>query len=179
MLQNLTTVLLIFTLFFGMNCYGKFNLVREVYSINNRFNLGEPEGKVNKAGKSIFMILLGILPIYLGAAIIDVVFLNLVEFWTDKNPLSTTQNGEPQSGKLSDGTILEMHRKENQFYIHLQKGSLSRDFVAFQDRKDVLYEMNNGDLKEIQISEIKFGSINFLSANGKIHLLTEEGEILF
>ena len=179
MVRNVLSAFLIWSLLFSMNCYGKFNLVREVYSINNRFNLGEPEGKVNKAGKSIFMILLGILPIYLGAAIIDVVFLNLVEFWTDKNPLSTTQNDEPLSGKLSDGTTIETYKKDDKMYIHIRKDSLSKNFIAFKNKKNVLFESKDGVLSEVPFSQFQFNSIHFISAYEKPHLLTEDGDILF
>lgn len=178
MIHNLGIFLLIIMMLGSMNCYGKFNLVREVYAINNKFNIGDPGGKVNGFGKSVFMIFLGILPVYAGAIIIDVVLLNLIEFWTDKNPLSTAEN-TTTSGSLVDGTSIEGFEENGEFHIKVSKNQDVKYYLAKKNEKGVLYEKRNGKYEKISIEEIKFGSLSFISTNGKLHAISGEGTLLF
>jgi hypothetical protein len=179
MIHNLLTGLLILFLLGGMNnCFGKFNLVREVYAINQKFNIGEPGGKINGFGKSVFMIFLGIVPVYAGAIIIDIVLLNLIEFWSDKNPLSTADN-TATSGSLADGTSLQSYEENGEFHIILSKGQTTRSFLAKKEEMGVLYEKRNGKYEKIQMENIQFGSFHLVSHEGKLHALSSEGNLLF
>lgn len=178
MFNRLLKGILIFSLLWTMNCYGKFNLVREVYAINNKFNIGEPGGKVNGFGKSIFMIFLGILPVYSGALIIDIALLNLIEYWTDKNPLSTAENTHT-SGSLADGTSLKTYEENGFFYIELTRDSQTKRYRAQKREGGILYEEKYGKFSRLEVEEMDFGSVRLLHTNGKLHAISQEGALLF
>lgn len=66
-------------------CYGSFALTKKVYNWNG--TLG------NKWVKSIVFFVFGfVLPVYGLSALIDAIALNLVEFWTGSNPVTSAQN---------------------------------------------------------------------------------------
>lgn len=178
MFNRLFKGILIFSLLWTLNCYGKFNLVREVYGINNKFNIGEPGGKVNGFGKSIFMIFLAILPVYSGAIIIDIAFLNLYEFWTGNNPLSTAENTHT-SGSLSKGTSLKTYEDNGFFYIEVTENAETRKYRAKRDEFGILYREKQGNYTKIQVEEMNFGSVRLVEAEGKLHAISEKGALLF
>lgn len=65
-------------------CYGSFTLVQKVHKWNGTFG-----GKfVNELG----FLVLNIVPVYGVAAFIDVIVLNSIEFWTGKNPSSSSND---------------------------------------------------------------------------------------
>ncbi|MBP8878130.1 MAG: DUF3332 family protein, partial [Flavobacteriales bacterium] len=65
-------------------CFGEFALVRKVYEWND--NLSD-----SKFVKTLVFYVLNIIPVYGIASFIDVVILNLIEFWSGSNPLSMNE----------------------------------------------------------------------------------------
>lgn len=61
-------------------CFGSFNLTRKLYTWND--SLGD------KFVKSLVMWVMLIIPVYSLAGLADLAILNLVEFWTGKNPMA-------------------------------------------------------------------------------------------
>ncbi len=61
-------------------CYGSFNLTRRLYTWNG--SLGD------RFVKSLVMWVMVIVPVYGLAGFADFAILNLVEFWTGKNPMA-------------------------------------------------------------------------------------------
>lgn len=80
MRKKIAPVALGLALAFGIQgCYGRFQLVRNLYSWN---------GKVgNKWVNELVFLAMYIIPVYGIAGFVDVVILNTVEFWTGKNPM--------------------------------------------------------------------------------------------
>jgi len=86
-------------------CYGSFELVKKVHRFNGKLG----DRFVNELG----FLVMNIIPVYGVAAFIDAVVLNTVEFWTGRNP-STSSNDTviPLDATASltlrgaDGTIL-------------------------------------------------------------------------
>jgi hypothetical protein len=62
-------------------CFGSFALVKKVYEFNDGIS-------DNKVVKTLVFYLLNIIPIYGIASFVDVVALNLIEFWTGSNPIA-------------------------------------------------------------------------------------------
>jgi hypothetical protein len=112
MIHNLATGILLLSVFFSSNCFGRFTLVQKVHGINDDLNIGE--GKINVFTKSIFMILMGVVQLYTGAIVLDILFLNLVEFWTEKNPL-TVDTSHLKKQTLADGSQIEFTHKKDSF----------------------------------------------------------------
>jgi hypothetical protein len=65
-------------------CYGSFNLVRKVHKWNGTFG----DKFVNEIG----FLVLNIVPVYGVAAFVDAIVLNSIEFWTGKNPSSSSND---------------------------------------------------------------------------------------
>ena len=61
-------------------CFGKFQLTRKVYDINQSID----EKYVRSAATWIFVIV----PVYGVAALLDLIVFNVIEFWTGENPAS-------------------------------------------------------------------------------------------
>jgi hypothetical protein len=86
-MKRFLNVLLVGALSFGFlsNCFGKFGLLKKVYSINAGITIGS--GKWVGFFRSVLMIF----PFYIAYAVagfLDVLLFNLIEFWTDNNPVS-------------------------------------------------------------------------------------------
>ena len=169
MLHNIISGILLFSLLFTSNCFGKFTLLQKVHGINAQINVGE--GKVNGAFKSLFMILMAVVPIYPGAIVLDVVFLNLVEFWTDKNPLGGESNAKVEIEILEDGTKISKTKNGNELTISISKDYRSNSFIALKEEPGKLFIKKNNKLEEIKIETLEFGSLLLVSFNGKNQIL--------
>ncbi len=93
-------------------CYGSFELVKKVHKFNG--TLG------NKFVNELGFLVMNIVPVYSVAAFVDAVLLNSIEFWTGKNP-STSSNDVvlPLDATASltlrgaDGTVLFTSKTES------------------------------------------------------------------
>ena len=66
-------------------CFGSFQLTQDVYTWNKRV------AGNNKWSRELVFLLVGpILPVYGVATFLDAVFVNSVEFWTGKNPVTAS-----------------------------------------------------------------------------------------
>ena len=66
-------------------CFGSFQMTRDVYSWNQKV------AGNNKWSRELVFLLIGpILPVYTVATFLDAVFVNSVEFWTGKNPMTSS-----------------------------------------------------------------------------------------
>ncbi|MGB7631149.1 MAG: DUF3332 family protein [Candidatus Deferrimicrobium sp.] len=64
-------------------CFGKFQLTRKVYDINQSID----DKYVRSAATWIFVIV----PVYELAALLDLIVFNVIEFWTGENPAAETK----------------------------------------------------------------------------------------
>lgn len=74
-----------------MGCYGEFALTKAVYEFNG-------DVSDNEFVQSLVTWVLGFLFVYSAAVLIDFVILNLIEFWTDQNPMTAKQTLESPDG---------------------------------------------------------------------------------
>jgi hypothetical protein len=82
---NIVTSLLIAVLLTtALGCYGSFPLINKVYKFNG--TLG------NKFVNELGFLVMNIVPVYGVAAFIDAVLLNTIEFWSGKNPVSSSND---------------------------------------------------------------------------------------
>lgn len=85
MVKLVTALVLVMFLSVSMvGCYGSFALTKKVYDWNG--SLG------NKYMVQIAFWILSWVPVYSAATTIDVVLLNLIEFWTGSNPMAMNNN---------------------------------------------------------------------------------------
>ncbi|MDR1739085.1 MAG: DUF3332 domain-containing protein [Candidatus Symbiothrix sp.] len=79
------------------SCFGSFNLTRKVYGWNQ--SVGD------KWVNELVFVVLSIVPVYEVAGIIDVFVLNLIEFWTDENPVEADVKVQKISTDKGEFTI--------------------------------------------------------------------------
>jgi hypothetical protein len=83
-------------------CFGKFQLTRNLYKFNK-------EVSPDKWIQWFVMLVLGIIPIYGLATLIDLVIANSIEFWTDENPIKPSADaGTTKVVRGPAGEVLTM-----------------------------------------------------------------------
>ncbi len=95
-------------------CYGSMTLTKKIYDWNG--SLGD-DIKVNV----VFWVLL-IVPVYQGAAFLDVVFLNTIEHWTGSNPIAMNEGEETIKYVDSGNKSYKLVFSKNNIYIEEVKG---------------------------------------------------------
>lgn len=147
-----------FTLTSFTNCFGKFGLVRKLYQINDTVVSG---GMVAKIVKTIVMYIFYI-P-YGIAFVLDVLVFNLVEFWTDKNPMGFNEYNkegiyvkEFQRGEES--VRLTYVNFGSRLNVDIKSGANSSSVVLLRSEPGVIYQEINGKLEPIQFESKEFGS---------------------
>lgn len=115
-------------------CYGSFTLVKKVHKWNGTFG----DKFVNEVG----FLVLNIVPVYGVAAFVDAFVLNTVEFWTGKNPSSSSNDTVvPLDGnnsltlKGSDGTMVLTSRTDKGTVSYVFEKSADGTFVKDLDGK--------------------------------------------
>lgn len=80
-------------------CFGSFNLTRTVWKFNKNVSS-------NQWVQELVFLVLAIVPVYSIAALVDVLVINSIEFWTGNNPVnaSSMEIGEERIVQLDDGT---------------------------------------------------------------------------
>ena len=171
--KNLLVSLLLLSIFLSGNCFGKFGLVRKIYEVNDGLTFGAA-GKLGGVIKSIVMIVFVILPVYSISFFLDIIVFNLIEFWTDKNPMALNEKpvqelaseGNTSISKKVDGDRMDLIIKNNQSV---------ESIVVFKNKPGKFYTEKNSKLEEIKLNSMEFGSVSILSmesANGtKKHIV--------
>ncbi|HCF60358.1 MAG TPA: hypothetical protein DFS52_20455 [Myxococcales bacterium] len=83
-------------------CFGSFLLVRNLYEFN--------AGIENEYLRSLLFWGLVIIPVYEFAAFGDAVVLNVIEFWSGKNPLENTETAEGVQVSRASRDVLRLRR---------------------------------------------------------------------
>ncbi len=83
-LIKLVSILIVVSLLSG--CFGNFALTKKVYQWNDT-------ASDNKFVEQVLFWGMCFIPVYSVAGFIDACFLNLIEFWTDTNPLAYNELG--------------------------------------------------------------------------------------
>ena len=145
MRKIITVILLISIISVSVSgCFGSFALTRKVYDLNQSFG--------DKWIQSIGMWVMCIVPIYGFSAFVDIVVLNLIEFWTGDNPLAMGEDESSVRLYAHEGREFEVTTTRNRY-----------DFV----------EIGNPSNAFAFVFE---GSSWFLHANDEIIMITQDTE---
>ncbi len=159
--KNMLVSLLLLSIFLSGNCFGKFALVRKIYDVNDGLTFGAT-GKLGGVIKSIVMLVFVFLPVYGISFFLDIIVFNLLEFWTDKNPLAVNEKpvqelaseGNTSVTKKVDGDRMDLVFKNNQTV---------ETIVVFKNKPGKFYTEKNAKLEEIKLNSMEFGSVSILS----------------
>jgi hypothetical protein len=171
--KNLLVSLLLLSIFLSGNCFGKFGLVRKIYDVNDGLTFGAT-GKLGGVIKSIVMLVFVFLPVYGISFFLDIIVFNLIEFWTDKNPMAL--NDKPVKELASEGnTSISKKVDGDRMDLIIKNNQSVESIVVFKNKPGKFYTEKNSKLEEIKLNSMEFGSVSILSmesANGtKKHIV--------
>ncbi|MEM8484979.1 MAG: DUF3332 family protein [Bacteroidota bacterium] len=169
--KPISLALLFFSLTMLSNCHGKFALVRKTYE------LIDSTGSKGRLGKTIRSTLFFVVTFSIGSfiGIIDYLFLNVYEFWTDKNPIAYNEYDNKgifvknlQQGKQNLCLTYSEYGKTLQ--LEFSEGKKKQVFWLFRENPGQLFQKQNGKLQAISIKAQKIGSkvVLQLARDGKL-----------
>jgi len=109
-------------------CYGSFQLTKKVYKWNG--SLG------NKWLNTIVFWVFAILPVYEIATFVDVVVLNLIEFWVGSNPLALNSDVDTHKTFENNGKVYEVTMGKGRIAIAQSKGPDAGKTITLAYKQD-------------------------------------------
>lgn len=94
------------------SCFGNFSLIRGLYTWNQGI-AGDDIG--GRFVKTLLFYAMSIIPVYGIAGLIDMVILNLVEFWTGSNPLAMAPGEMEEQLVEYNGKTFKIMATQNRF----------------------------------------------------------------
>ena len=126
-------------------CFGNFVLTRKLYDFNS--SLGD------KWVNTIVMWAAMILPVYWFAAAIDVMILNLIEFWTGSNPLAMNEGDMERRLYAHDGQEYELVATKNRIdVVGITNPEMQFSF-NFDEDSDAWYVHHEGSVYQMSEGE--------------------------
>ncbi|BDA77566.1 hypothetical protein LPTSP3_g04960 [Leptospira kobayashii] len=151
-MKRLLVILSILMFSFGSfaNCFGKFGVLKTMYGFHAGINVGS--GFVAKLIRTILMYI-PFIWVYGFATFLDLVLFNLIEFWTDSNPIAAAEydfEGKLVKEFRENGESLRLTYtkwgKEMMIEAEGNKGKVT--FFAFADKPGKLFQKENGTFVE-------------------------------
>ena len=93
-------------------CFGTFELTRKVYRFNQ-------DVSPNKWVRELVFLVLAIVPVYGLAMFIDAIAVNLIEFWTGRNP-ALAEDGASRTIHTAQGTVTLTRISANALDVQLR-----------------------------------------------------------
>ena len=146
-------------------CFGEFALVRKVYTWNE-------DVSSNKFVKTLVFYVLNIVPVYGIAGFIDVVILNLIEFWSGSNPLSMNEGDYEMQMATIEGVEFKIEATKDTFTTTQLSGDKSGEVrVMMFDRNDLTWKYSDSKVCEQPV-------LGFLDTQGNdVRLYTDFGTV--
>ncbi|MBK9626276.1 MAG: DUF3332 domain-containing protein [Flavobacteriales bacterium] len=152
-------------------CFGEFALVRKVYEWND--NLSD-----SKFVKTLVFYVLNIIPVYGIASFIDVVILNLIEFWSGSNPLSMNEGDYEMQMATMKGDQFKMEATKDTFTTTQMTGGKAGEVRVMKfDRCDNTWKYTDSNVREAAIMTFVNGDVDQIRVytdNGSVDLTTAD-----
>jgi len=143
-------------------CYGKFQLTKKLYVWNGQVG--------DKFVNSIVMWIFIILPVYEAAGFLDVVVLNVIEFWTGENPVALGPDESQTQFVTVDNKEYKITATQNRFEIIKLDGENESPVALVFDEKS-----NAWFVESVESGKIKIAQIDNQHAQ-LLHLIDPEGQ---
>ncbi|MBK8395777.1 MAG: DUF3332 family protein [Leptospiraceae bacterium] len=154
------------------NCFGKFTLVKKMHGFNEGIDVGS--GFVSKFIRTVVMWVAFIVAGWWLFAL-DLIVFNLIEFWTDSNPLGLNEYDKEgkyvksfsRNGDTLKLTYLNFGQK---LIIDLSNQEKSEQFVVLRSEKGKFFKETDNKLEEISIDSVNVGNklILKMATGGKL-----------
>lgn len=154
------------------NCFGKFALTRKLHAFNESIQVGN--GFVSKIIQTLVMWASWFIAgWWLFAA--DLIVFNLIEFWTDSNPLGLNhynQDGKYVKTFKKDSEMLKLTYLNfgQKLVIDLSNSEKAEQFVVLRSEPGKFFKETNGKLEEVVVDSKNIGSrmILRMATKGKL-----------
>ena len=148
-------------------CFGEFALVRKVYEWNDGIS-------DNKFVKSLVFWALNIIPVYGVASFIDVIILNLIEFWSGSNPISMNEGDYEMQMASIKGEEFKIEATKDTFTTTQLTGAKAGEVrVMKYDRCDNTWKYTDSKVKDMAVMTFIGGdadNIRVYTDNGSVDL---------
>ena len=153
---------MVISLLLNANCFGSFSLVKKIYGINSELTLGQ-SGKIGGVIKSVFLLVFLIIPTYGISGFLDVILFNVIEFWTDKNPLA--ENNKIEEIYSNKDVVITKKILGNRMDLRIKNNNKEETIVLLREKPQKYFVERNSKLEEINIDSMELGSFTIFSAN--------------
>ena len=139
-------------------CFGQFVLTRKVYEFNQTID--------NPFVRSILFWVMNFVPVYGVAVWVDVVILNLLEFWTGANPLAMNEGEFESQIYVYDGVDYEVIASKNRFDI-TEVGNPENTFALVFDAYENSWNLHKNG-QEVKITQQEGKELKLFNFDGEI-----------
>ena len=146
-------------------CFGEFALTRRVWEWND--DLSD-----SKFVKTLVFYVLNIIPVYGIAGFIDVVILNLIEFWSGSNPMSMNEGDYEMQMATIKGEKFKMEATKDTFTTTQITGTKAGEVRVMKfDRNDMTWKYTDSKVCDQPV-------VSFLDAKGEnVRVYTGSGAV--
>ena len=145
-------------------CFGSFELTKKVYEFN--------QGVGDKFVQELVFLVLCAVPVYEIAGAFDLFVLNLIEFWTDANPMAMREGQIEQKLVKHEGKLYQITATKNQYSINVLVGEgAGNKLDIVYNPETTTWTANNGT-KSVEL-------VKFNKRTGIVKFLKGEQEMVF
>jgi hypothetical protein len=108
------------------------------------------------------MILFLILQVYSISSFVDIILFNVIEFWTDKNPLALNEKTNEELVS-NNGTSITKKINGNRMDLVVKNNEKIETIILFKDKPGKFYTEKKNQIEEIKLNSMEFGSVSILS----------------
>lgn len=141
-------------------CFGSFSLTHQVYNFNRNIE--------DKFVRTIVLWAFIIVPVYNVVMFVDFAVLNLIEFWTDKNPLAMNKNEEHIRYYSVDDKNYEVVISKNRYDIKNIDEPEKQLSLVFDENSKSWFSIIDGIAN--QLTENDTHNAYFYDSNGNLIL---------
>lgn len=160
-------------LFTQSGCYGEFALVKKVYDWNGGLSS-------NKFVTSLLFWVLNIVPVYGVAAFIDVIILNLIEFWSGSNPMSMNEGDHEMQLATINGVDYRIDATKDTFTTTQLTGEQAGEVRIMKfDRNSLTWKYSDSEVCEQPVMTFlddRAENVRVYTGQGAVDMATIEME---
>lgn len=146
-------------------CFGEFALTRKVWEWNDDIS-------DSKFVKTLLFYVMNIIPVYGIAAFVDVVILNLIEFWSGSNPMSMNEGDYEMQMATVNGEQFKLEATKDTFTTTQLTGEKAGEVRVMKfDRSDMTWKYSDSKVCDQPV-------VGMLDKNGEnVRVFTAAGEV--
>lgn len=148
-------------------CFGEFALVRKVYNWNEGLSS-------NKFVRTLVFYALNIIPVYGVASLVDVVVLNLIEFWSGSNPLAMNEGDHEMQLVTMKGDQYKIEATKDTFITTQLTGRKAGEVRIMKfDRCDNTWKYTDSNVQDMAVMTFIGGDadhIRVYTQNGTVDM---------